>query len=230
MASRFLRTRPPTWNKLLRVMLQTALCMLGAVPLLAQGRDTIPTTPYFLTFADYFEGRYGDALKGFNSEGRGGVKGISGRWIDSICYHTMAGECHYQMGRYPEALDEYTAALQLYLKHNDWMIRVTSAGIKPAGLGRVKTCPWGRSTRNSRIGDVPDTMTVAQGQVDNNAAVENRGRGAACDADRAARQRDRPLHGAVPAAAARAARSGRPVRYAQCGARGGIGPSPYYAQ
>ena len=70
------------------------------------GRDTIPSTAYFLYFSDYYEGRYSDALKGYVSEGRGSIKGTSGRWLDSICYHTMAGECHYHLGHYDDALEQ----------------------------------------------------------------------------------------------------------------------------
>ena len=52
--------------------------------------------------------------KGFDSESRSSIKTVQSRWIDSICYETMCGECYFQMGRLDEALQRYTNALELY--------------------------------------------------------------------------------------------------------------------
>lgn len=144
-------------------------------PVFGQGRDSIPTTAYFLTFGDYYEGRFGDALKNFNSEGRGAIKGTQGRWLDSICYYTMSGECHYQLGHYAEAQAEFTAALQLFLQHSNWMIRLQPVALRPAAPGKAKACPWGRSTRTARIADVPQTMSMPQGRVDNSKIFKSGG-------------------------------------------------------
>ena len=159
----------------LALPLAAACLLMGLAGEARAQRDTTPTTAYFAYFADYYSGEYGDALKGFQSEGRGSIKGINGRWIDAICYHTMCGECRYQMGQYPEALEQYTAALNLFLKFNDWMIRIQPAPIKPAGPGQIKAVPWGRSSRNSRFADVPDTMMISQGQVNNNDKLQKGG-------------------------------------------------------
>ena len=53
-----------------------------------------------------------------------GSPSASGRWIDSICYLTMAGECYYHMGQFPEALTQYNNALTLYAAFYNWMMRV----------------------------------------------------------------------------------------------------------
>src|SRR5262245_36198521 len=80
----------------------------GALPLDAQTPTlppgglsmtrSVPPPSYFGTFRAFNEGEYKDALKGFQAEGRGGIKTSTSRWIDSICYHAMSGECYYHMG------------------------------------------------------------------------------------------------------------------------------------
>src|SRR4051794_31091358 len=107
-----------------------ALALLACLSLLATPRallaqmGDIPSLAYFKTFNLYNDGEYNDALANYQSEGRGGVKSVDSRWVDSICYHTMVGECFYQMGRYQDALNQYNSALDLYLAFPDWMIRV----------------------------------------------------------------------------------------------------------
>ena len=73
------------------------------------------------------------------------------RWIDSICYFTMAGECYYQLGQLPAALDSYNSALKLYVAYSDWMMRVQfPPTILPATVGAVRATPWGQSKRGAR--------------------------------------------------------------------------------
>ena len=74
-----------------------------AVPAWAQQRDmTVPPAEYFMAFGPYYEGEYRTALDAFRSAVRGGVRSTEGSWVDSICYHTMLGECLYQMGDAPK--------------------------------------------------------------------------------------------------------------------------------
>jgi tetratricopeptide (TPR) repeat protein len=141
----------------------------------AQGRDSIPTQSYYVNFADFHDGRYARALKGFQSDGRSAIKGINGRWIDSICYYTMAGECYYQMGQYTEALDQYTAALTLYSRYSDWLLRVHATPLRQAALGKVKPVPWGRSARTAQVADLPDQFMMSRGQLNNNEALRSGG-------------------------------------------------------
>ena len=90
----------------------------------AQTQRSIPTVQYHAAFTDFYDGEYRDALKEFLAESRGGIKIGVTRWVDSICYETMAGECYYHMGHLDKALGHYTAALNLFVANSDWMIRV----------------------------------------------------------------------------------------------------------
>jgi CHAT domain-containing protein len=131
--------------------------------------QSIPTETYFAAINNlYDQGEYVQALKRFQEEWQhGAVKSaIQPQWIDSICYHTMMGECYYQMGDLDNALEQYTNAVRLYLMFPDWMIRVVfPAGIRPSSA--MPLIPWGPSTRRAFKGYYPLTVNMGQGRLDN---------------------------------------------------------------
>lgn len=140
----------------------------------AQENRGAPSPQYFGIFGIFYEGEYRDALKLFEDQLRGAIKTSQARWIDSICYETMVGECYHEMGRLDEALSHYTAALRLYAAYSDWMIRVQFAPtIRP--MTSVRPVPWGASSRIARLGYYPSTTLIAQGQVDINAQIKRGG-------------------------------------------------------
>ena len=66
-----------------------------------------PTDTYFSHFAYLYDGDYAEALRAFNSDLGSSIKSSESRWIDSICYYTMIGECYYHLGQYNDgAADE----------------------------------------------------------------------------------------------------------------------------
>ena len=97
-----------------------------------------------MAFSDFYDGDYISALKRFENEGRACIKTAQSRWIDSICYETMVGECYYEMGHLEQALDHYTAAIKLYLAFSDWMSRVQFTAIRPSSGGIRHGRPLGR--------------------------------------------------------------------------------------
>ncbi|HIQ22499.1 MAG TPA: CHAT domain-containing protein [Planctomycetes bacterium] len=150
----------------------TVAILFGLASLVAPSRAqaqidnrTVPTTAYKAALHGFFyQGEYRDALRQFQQEWRGAVKNVQTRWIDSICYHTLIGECYYEMGRLDEALEHYTAALRLYRRFSDWMIRVQfPPAIRPSGT-RIHI-PWGVSSRRTRVGYYPESMLIGQGQI-----------------------------------------------------------------
>ncbi|MHB1038321.1 MAG: CHAT domain-containing protein [Pirellulales bacterium] len=170
--------RTVRWPAVL-VALAAALFAGYPAPAVAQldiGRRSVPSDLYYLTFNSYYQGEYRGALADFRAEGRGAIKTVDSLWIDSICYHTMTGECYYQMGQLPQALQHYTSALELYLAYSDWMIRVQfPPAIQPAGAGAYKPIPWGRSTRQVKLGRFPTTMLMSRGRIDNTNQVKQGG-------------------------------------------------------
>lgn len=150
-----------------------ATIFLQVAPIYAQMERKAPSPTYFAVFSSFYAGNYKDALDGFESEGRSSIKTAQSRWIDSICYETMIGECYYQTGMLDKALEHYTNALGIYVTFNDWMTRVQFIPIRSAGPR--KEAPWGVSTRQSQLGYYPATMQIAQGNVNNNDVVKQGG-------------------------------------------------------
>jgi len=142
------------------------------------GAGRSPSPAYRGTFGAMYDGEYLRALKSFQSEGRGAVKMGTSLWIDSICYHAMAGECYYEMGRLPEALEHYTAAVNLYLAYPQWLTQVQypAAGLQPARQMNLRTRPtWGASTRATQPAQFQDMMPIGVGRLDAGRAFQEGG-------------------------------------------------------
>ena len=138
--------------------------------------NNVPTLTYHAAFGDFYEGEYKDALRRFTDEWRGAIKTPQSRWIDSICYLTMMGECYYHMGDLDRALTHYTDALELYLAFPDWMMWVGfPPAIRPAQGRAFRPPPWGGSTRRSTPGHFPSTVLMQQGRINNNAVIQHGG-------------------------------------------------------
>jgi tetratricopeptide (TPR) repeat protein len=137
---------------------------------------TIPPMGYYSAFNLLYDGDYDLALKAFEADSRSSIKTAQSRWIDSICYETMCGECLFQMGRFREALDHYTAALSIDKSFSDWMIRVQfSPTIRPSSAGARKLVPWGVSKRQVQVGNYQRAVLLFQGQIDATQVVQQGG-------------------------------------------------------
>ena len=151
---------------------------------------SIPTATYFGHFPLLHAGNTGKHLQGFRSER--GIRTVQSRWIDSICIHTMTGECYYKLGQYGDALDNYTAALNLYLAFSNWMVQFATRRSCRTWPNRQRL-PWGRSTRNAKLGALP-AMLIQQGQPITEARLAQRRRHCRADAAFDRCRGDRPLH------------------------------------
>ncbi len=143
-----------------------AACCFALAPRPAAAQiQSIPSPLYYSAFGAYNAGNFGDALVGFRDAGLGAVKGANGRWIDSICYHCMIGECYYQLGNYPLALQQHRLALQQYLQYPNWMVRVSwPQTIRPFS-GQVRI-PWGvTKRRGARPGQFNQSYQITLGGI-----------------------------------------------------------------
>ena len=159
------------------------------------GDRTVPTKSYHAAFADFYDGDYRSALERFKAESRGAIKGPQSRWIDSICYETMQGECYYQMGVYPDALAHYTAALELFQAYPTWLAQVVFQPMR-ADTSMRKPPPWQVRRLQAPLGQLPYTMLLGHGQVDASSAVKQGGVYAAAQPVSHRAARDPPLHDA----------------------------------
>jgi CHAT domain-containing protein len=131
-------------------------------PAWAQVGMHAPNAKYYGIFGVLYDGDYNDALREFEEHDRAAIKTPQSRWIDSICYETMCGECYYQMGVFDEALRRYTNALDLFKRFSDWMVAVQFQSIRAAGAGARKPVPWGASSRQSQLGAFSMTAMIPQ--------------------------------------------------------------------
>ena len=140
------------------------------------GLRAIPHPEYFDGFGEFYNGDYKSARQIFRNGATSAYKTPAGQWVDSICYHAMLGECHYQMGDLANALDQFNAALNLFIANRDWMLRVQyPAAINQKVLGINTVITWGASERKSLLGDFPDHFQTLIGNVDNSAVVQTGG-------------------------------------------------------
>ncbi len=138
--------------------------------------QSYPSDLYYAAYRLYYDGDYRDAGSAFRRAARGGVASSRGRWIDSICYYTMMGECHYRLGQLDEALDQYGAALRLALQHEGWTVRIRwpeRIDVSQKTIPRPPT--WGPSQRNRQLARIPRTMQMVQGSVDTATAAASGG-------------------------------------------------------
>jgi tetratricopeptide (TPR) repeat protein len=133
-------------------------------PGIAIGGGGLPMQMYYNHVGTVYAGDYKSALDGYKADLGLGRMTTNSRWIDSICYYTMIGECYYREGRFAEALENYNAALQLQLAFPNWMARVQFPALLQANAGGVTT-PWGRSNRTAKVWIPPQNMSVAEGQL-----------------------------------------------------------------
>ena len=137
---------------------------LAPRPAWAQLGLQIPSAQYFSTAGSFYDGEYRDALASYIDEQRGSVKSpLQQRWIDAICYYTMAGECSYHLGQLTIALAQYTTALEIYCANPNWMLSCTFPPTIRISARAIPVTPWGVSRRGARIGEVPDEIMMLQG-------------------------------------------------------------------
>ena len=79
------------------------ILLMLLVPVVSSQAQTdsvkVPKRDYFLSFGFLYDGDFERGARAFRSAARSGIRSTEGRWIDSICYATMMGECMYRMGR-----------------------------------------------------------------------------------------------------------------------------------
>src|SRR5258708_33094943 len=118
-----------------------------------------PSAGYFQHVETLYNGDYQAALDGFKLDYSLGLQAAGTHWVDSICYLTMAGECRLKMGGLAEALDDYDAALKLYLAFPNGMVGVRfPTVIRP--LPNVRKTPWGQTGRAAKSGRFPLTTAL----------------------------------------------------------------------
>lgn len=163
------------------VALLALLAVLAAGPFsAARGQNLgrakqIPNELYFLAQTPYYEGEFLTAGKGYREGLKRCVASTEGRWIDSICFHAMMGECLYQMGENQAAREQFEMAIKLFLAHRDWMLRVEFPDTISPKQSVTTNVTWGKSVRTTTIGHFQDRYQSLQGRLDNTEVIRQGG-------------------------------------------------------
>lgn len=134
----------------------------------------VPSNIHFTALPGYYNGNYRGALGLFVNESENGLRNAASQWIDVIPAYTMAGECYYHLGQPQKALEQYDAALKIYIAYSDWMMRIQFQDPSPA-LNPVRATPWGQSKRRAVVGAFRPEFTMGQGQIDQSRVVQQGG-------------------------------------------------------
>ena len=149
------------------LLIPLSVLALMATPAWSQNSSAVPRQDYFLAKSIMRDGDFVRASRGFESAARSGIRSTEGRWVDSICYYAMMGECFFQMGHTAKALERFELALQLYIAHQGWLMALDyPVAIQPSNRAR-KPVSWAMSQRRSILGQVPSTINSLQGRLNN---------------------------------------------------------------
>jgi len=162
------------------LMLSVALA-LSLLCNLSQGQvsSTIPRAAYFGTFTEFYIGDYQDAGRDFSRGANTAFRFGNERFLDSTCYWTMVGECHFHQGNYRDALANYDQALNLYLafNRNSWQNRINpprTLSVRSGAFTQSRV-NWGTPRRTVKIPSIPSTFGVQFGRTDAGRAFQEGG-------------------------------------------------------
>lgn len=135
-----------------------------------------PGQTHFAALDELASADYSRAERVFRSELRTAVQTVDSRWLDSVCFAAGLGESLYQQGRYPEALEQFDAALDLFLDQANWMrsVQWQQEPRENTSLGR-RLPAWATGGRGAAFADVPRSFLYQFGRVDNSAAAQQGG-------------------------------------------------------
>lgn len=171
------RNRERTFQIVLAGLLFFVVAQISGVAAAQFGAPSreYPGQDYYLAYSDYLDGDFRSALRDFQSAGKSGIRTTEGRWVDSICYYTMMGECLFQMGDLGAALEQYTHALNLFVAHRHWMLRVDFPALGPDNRSGRRPLTWGPSGRGTALGRFPYKYPILQGRPDNERVIQQGG-------------------------------------------------------
>ena len=139
----------------------------------------LPQLSYYQNFNDFVLADYKDAGRAFTRGGSTAFRVGQRRYLDSICYWAMAGECYYHLGEYKLALGMYEQSLQLYISYQleNWQARITLPPTIQDNNNAYQQAriTWGTPTRKARFARMPDSFSVLFGRLDAERVLEQGG-------------------------------------------------------
>ncbi|MCR5360278.1 MAG: hypothetical protein K6E55_10390 [Thermoguttaceae bacterium] len=147
---------------LLRALFWTALLTAASLsPARGERGGTIPSPLHYKSVQLLNRGEFAAAADLCREELGRATKVGQQRWIDSICYYAVLGECEFVTGNTDAALDAFESAIDIYMSVPDWIARVEY----PTGTrhGEGTPPPWGAGARNLPLGIFPNDAMIRLG-------------------------------------------------------------------
>ncbi|HMO93460.1 MAG TPA: CHAT domain-containing protein [Pirellulaceae bacterium] len=163
-----MRIRAPL--SVLNLLAFALVFQFGGLPAAGQNvprTQSLPNQRYYDALPLYYAGDYSRALTLFRAGATGAYQDSNGRFLDSICFFTMMGECNFQVGNYVDAIEQYEAAISLYTNLSNWPRRTTfpTQIVEAANATSQARINWWTSGRGASIGVFPK-MSVMIGDID----------------------------------------------------------------
>ncbi|MEM9409587.1 MAG: tetratricopeptide repeat protein [Planctomycetota bacterium] len=161
------------------LVLSLALCPLAGLTNAQLGNRSLPSANYYLGLSEFYSGDYQDALRHYTRGAQTGVLkiGTNERFLDSVCFWTMAGECHFHLGNYAEAIAYYEQSIDLVVNYakGTWQDRLRTASGNWDSQQRIQrndtavaqaNITWYASQRGNAIARVPSSFRMLFGRWD----------------------------------------------------------------
>ena len=149
--------------------------------LTAQQSNQLPSRSSYnaAVFSEFYRADYKDAERQFRRGYNTAYQLGNRRYLDSVCFLTMIGECHYHVGNYSKAVESYEDALKLYLSYQNesWQSRLKVPPTIQADRNAYRSAgiTWGTSKRGAVAANVPRTFGVEFGRRDSSRAFQEGG-------------------------------------------------------
>jgi len=128
--------------------------------------NSYPNDQYFLALQVYRQGDLANAHVAFNQALGMTRKDSTGRWVDSIPVYAMLGECLYQAGDLPGAIENFDTALALTIRHRGWLSALTWNDLMSAPQRQPDMAATWAAPNVPMVYPLPNRLSISTGNAD----------------------------------------------------------------
>lgn len=128
--------------------------------------NSYPNDQYFLALQVYREGDLVNAYVAFNQSLGMTRKDSTGRWVDSIPVYAMLGECLYQAGDLPGAIENFDTALALTIRHRGWLSALTWNDLMTSPQRQPDMAAAWAAPNIPMVYPLPNRLSISTGNAD----------------------------------------------------------------
>lgn len=128
--------------------------------------NSYPNDQYFFALQVYREGDLANAFVAFNQSLGLTRKDSNGRWIDAIPVYAMMGECLYQAGDLPGAIENFDTALALTIRHRGWLSALTWNDLTSAPQRQPDMAAAWAAPNVPMVYPLPNRLSISTGNAD----------------------------------------------------------------